>query len=108
MKQTRRYEFEGLSIDIPFHFDEKTGIYIEDYPDFVESPIWTPEGYRVMFAGEDACDYAQESSPGGCPDCGSCKFYQSAAEHTWFGVCKNDSQKRTLNVTEENFNEENC
>ncbi len=100
MKQTRRYEFEGVTLDIPLHFDESTGIYIEDYPDFIESPIWTPEGYPVMFAGEDACKFAEEATPGGCPDCGSCRFYRSAAEHTWFGVCGNDARKRTLSSKE--------
>ncbi len=94
MEQSRRYEFEGLTIDIPIHYDEDTGLYIEDYPDFLENPIYTPEGYPVMFAGEDACSVAEEATPGGCPDCGSCKYYRSAGTHTWFGVCGNDKKKR--------------
>ncbi len=94
METVRRYEFEGLSLDIPLRFDEAAGIYIEEYPDFVASPIHTPKGHPVMFAGEDACIHAEEATPGGCPDCGSCLHYRPAAEHTWFGVCSHQKNKK--------------
>ncbi len=94
MEQIRRYHFEGVTLDIPLHYDEKAGIYIEDYPDFVERPVWTPKGYPVMFAGEDACIHAEEATPGGCPDCGSCRHYRRAGEHTWIGVCGHEFRRR--------------
>ncbi len=89
MDKIRRYEIEGLTIDIPIYEDEKTGKIIEVYPDFLENPLWTSEGHRVLFAGTDACPIAEEDSPGGCPDCGSCKHFMRAGEQTWFGICKN-------------------
>ncbi len=99
MGTVRRYEFEGVVIEIPVHYDSGAGIYIEDYPDFAENPIWTEKGHQVMFVGEDACLYAEEKTEGGCPDCGSCKHYESAGEHTWFGICKN--KKRSTNIISE-------
>ncbi len=95
MKQTRRYAFEGVLLEIPLRYDERSGLYIEEYPDFVESPVWTPAGHPVMFAGEDACIYGEEAEPGGCPDCGSCKYYRPADTHTWIGVCGHSQRKQT-------------
>ncbi len=93
--KTRIYEFEGLVLEIPLHYDEQSGIYIEDYSEYIENTIRSPEGFPVMFAGEDACPYAQEATPGGCPDCGSCRFYRRAGEHTWIGICKNEHKQKT-------------
>ncbi len=87
MEEFRHYEFEGVCLDIPLRYDERSGIYIEEYPDFTENPVWTQEGCPVMFAGEDACPDAVATSPEGCPDCGSCKYYRSAGTHSWIGVC---------------------
>ena len=49
MPTSRHYEFEGVKIDIPMHYDEKAKMYIEDFPDFVENPLYTPAGCPVMF-----------------------------------------------------------
>ncbi len=96
MSEKRRYELEGLVIEIPVHFDEKANIFIEDYPDFIEKPIWTPQGHRVLFSGMDACALSEELTPGGCPDCGSCKYFCRAGENTWFGYCSNDKHKKNI------------
>ncbi len=94
MNEKRIYEIDGMMIEIPIHFDERAKIIIEDYPDFIEAPLWTPRGYRVLFSGTDACYFAQELTSGGCPDCGSCKYFQRAAENTWFGYCKNKNMMK--------------
>ncbi len=90
MKKTRRYEIENTVLNIPLKYDELSEIYIEDYTEYIENTVLSPDGYRIMFAGEDACKFSEEASPGGCPDCGSCKFYKRAGEHTWIGLCKNE------------------
>ncbi len=94
MDNTRRYEIEGLTMDIPVVLDEASQILLENYPDFIENPIWTPLGHRVLFSGTDACPLAEEASPGGCPDCGSCKHFRRAAAKTWFGICTNERSPR--------------
>ncbi len=103
MAPTQQYEVEGMLIDIPFCEAEKTGRIIELYPDFLGNPLWTPMGHRVLFCGTDACIAAVEATPGGCLDCGSCKYFQSASENTWFGVCTNKhSPRNTERVQNEN------
>ncbi len=94
MEQCHYYEFEGLTLDIPLLLDEVSGQYLEEYPDFVANPVHTPAGHPVMFAGEDACALAEEATPGGCPDCGSCLHYRPAGEHTWFGICRHPRNRR--------------
>lgn len=101
MAETRRYEFDGLTIDIPICFDERSKIYIEDYPDFVENPVWTGSGYRVLFCGMDACPVAERESEGICRDCGTCKYFMRAAEHTWFGCCTNKNSPINENPQKE-------
>lgn len=96
MAEIRRYEIDGITIDIPIYYDEQAKMYIEDYPDFIANPIWTKSGYRVLFSGTDACKHAEEAVPGGCLDCASCKSYESAAEHTWFGMCKHKEHNKNL------------
>ncbi len=91
--ETRRYEIDGMALEVPIHYDELSEMYIEDYSEYIENTVHTPSGFPVMFAGEDACKHASEESPGGCPDCGSCIHYLRAAEHTWIGICKNEHNK---------------
>ena len=94
METTRRYEFEGVVLEIPLHYDERSRMYIEEYPDFVNHPVYTPAGCPVFFSGEDACTLAQAEDGGDCPDCGSCRFFRPAGPHTWFGVCGHQEKRR--------------
>ncbi len=94
MEQTRRYELDGLILDIPLRYDERSGQYLEEYPDFIEHPMWTPAGSPVMFSGEEACPRAEEAEPGGCPDCGACRHYRRAGEYTLIGVCRHPDKRR--------------
>ncbi len=103
METIRRYTLDGMELRIPLRYDARAGVYIEDYREFIEKTIRTPGGRPVLFAGEDACPFGEEDGPGGCPDCGSCRFYCRAAEHTWIGICQNENNAhtRTLPPTKE-------
>ena len=98
MKKTRRYSIEGVQLEIPLHYDELTGKEIEIIPDFIENPVYTPEGCPVLFTGEDACEYGE--SPGGTPciDCGAYRFYRQMPG-TLIGVCGHQ-QKRHISSTD--------
>ncbi len=87
MNEAVTYILDGIKLCVPLRYDEKSGKAIEDYREWIENTVYTPFGHRVMFSGTDACEQAEEAAPGGCPDCGSCRFYRRAAEHTWIGVC---------------------
>ncbi len=100
MEKFRTYEIDGCRLEVPLYYDAQSRMYIEDYGKFIEHIHYTPVGHPVMFAGEDACPLAKEVSPGGCPDCGSCKYYKRAGEHTWIGVCKNERNHEHIRRSE--------
>ena len=93
MEKFRRYEFEGITIEIPLRYDELSKMYLEEYPDFSVNPVYTPEGCPVLFSGEDACIWAEAAEGEGCPDCGSCRFFRPAGSHTLMGVCGNEHRR---------------
>ncbi|MCD8364605.1 MAG: hypothetical protein LUC83_02095 [Clostridiales bacterium] len=87
MRKDRTYILDGMELRVPLRTDRKPGRPTEDYREWIENTVYTPLGHRIMFSGTDACSYAEETTPGGCPDCGSCRFYRRAGEHTWIGMC---------------------
>ncbi len=103
MGEARRYDLEGAILHIPLYYDEKTGQYLEDYPDLSENPVWTPQGYPVMFVGEDACEHAEAIGERRCVDCSGCRHYRRHSEHRLLGVCgneKNRNQQAIINMEE--------
>ncbi len=90
MEKMRRYNIEGLILDIPLYYDEQADMYIENYPDFIGNPIRTPNGHRVLFSGTDACPFGSDENDGDCLDCGACKYFKKAAERSWIGICTNE------------------
>ncbi len=91
---TKDYNIEGVLIKIPLQYDVRSGKYIELFPDFTQTPVYTPKGHPVMFTGEDACDYAVEIPYGKeCADCGSCRFYRQI-EGTLLGICMHERKRR--------------
>ena len=94
MEKTRRYEFEGVTLEIPLRYDARSRMYLEEYPDFIKDPVYTPEGCPILFAGEDACPHAEAADADECLDCGSCRFFRPAGPHTWIGVCGHKKKRR--------------
>lgn len=92
MGKLRRYNIEGAEFDVPLIYDERLGIYWEEYPDFIENPVYTSNDAQIMFTGEDACVYAEAAADEACIDCGSCRFYRQLP-HTLIGVCGHEKKK---------------
>ena len=92
MKKTRRHNIEGAVLDIPLRYDERTGRELEEYPDLISRPVYTPAGERVMLTVEDACPLA-ELRADGMRDCGSCLYYRQAPG-TLLGVCGHEKRRR--------------
>ena len=92
MKKTRRHNIEGAVLDIPLRYDERTGREIEEYPDLLREPVYTPAGERVLLTIEDACPLA-ELRADGMRDCGSC-FYYRQVPGTLLGVCGHEKRRR--------------
>ena len=92
MKKTIRHEIEGVIFEIPLLYDQRTGQLIEEYPDLLETPVYTPAGERVLLTIEDACTHAR-LRPDGMRDCGSCVYYRQSPE-CLLGVCGHEKQRR--------------
>lgn len=96
MEKTKKYSVEGMSLTIPLRYDKMSGKYIEVYPDFVENPVYTPEGYPIMLTIEDACECGEKRNAKEPPvDCGSCRFYRQLP-NTLIGVCGHEKRKKAL------------
>ena len=65
MGKTRQYNIEGVLLEIPLCYDKIAEREIEIFPDFIETPVYTPEGCPVLLTGEDDC--AQRPTPDGAP-----------------------------------------
>lgn len=94
MEKTRRYNIEGAILNIPLRYDKLSRMEIEEYPDFLEHPIYTPAGYPLMLTCEDACSHAETVGGELCIDCGSCRFYRQAP-NTLIGVCGHEKMRRS-------------
>ena len=73
LKRNQEYIFEGTVVNVHSQFDNGSGKYILDLPDFEERPLFTITGKPIVSAIQDACNYTEENTI----DCGSCRFYKS-------------------------------
>ena len=93
MAEIRRYEVEGAVLELTLRYDERTKMFLEEYPDLMEHPVYTPEGERVMLTIEDACAHGEAADGTRCIDCGSCVHYRQAPA-SLVGVCGHASHRR--------------
>lgn len=75
--------------EVVFKFDPEAERYIGDYPDFEQSPRYTPQGFKWINATQDGCKagvhkYYPEKD---CLDCGSCSFFTTEKSGDLIGVC---------------------
>ncbi len=87
VKKYRKYDFEGTVIDILSEYDEHSGLYFDDIPDFEETPLYTPTGKPIVSAVQDRCRHYDSDDDEA--DCGSCRFYQPNNLGDLIGVCAN-------------------
>ncbi len=94
MEKTKKYNVEGALLTIPLRYDEKSGKYMEVYPDFINNPVYTPEGHQIILTLEDACAFGeQKDTAEPLVDCGSCRFYRQAP-NTLIGVCGHEKKQK--------------
>ena len=44
MAKCVHFNIEGAKMDLPTHYDERSKMDIEQYPDLIENPVYTPKG----------------------------------------------------------------
>ena len=91
---------EGLIPEAPLEWDQLSGLYLEDYTSVWESPIYTPDGYRVMLTIEDTCSHAGVQA-GIYKDCGSYKYFRQKPD-SQLGVCHCEALRRKVPNDERN------
>lgn len=91
-KSEKLYHLDDIVFKVPIYYDEDSGKYFEEFPDFGETPAYTAEGYRCTTAMEDACSHGRAE---GYPDCGSCGYYERAKEGDLIGICRCSKNRKS-------------
>ena len=81
----RLYSLDGDSLEISFAYDKDLDKYFGNYPDFEETPRYTPNGKPWVNATFDGCIFADQRYG----DCGSCEHYITETPGDLIGICAN-------------------
>jgi len=87
VKRYQEFNFEGMVIKVLSEYDDTSGKYISEIPDFEEKPMHTPSGKPLVAAVQDRCNNV--TSSGIDSDCGSCEFYLPNNPGDLIGICTN-------------------
>ncbi len=82
-------KLHGVAFEIRYGYYEeidRTGEPVEIYPDFVENPVYTDDGYPFVTAMQDACSHHRSHRRATEPDCGSCQYLERGVE--LIGICR--------------------
>jgi len=82
----RTYTLCGDSLPVDFDYDEELGLLFGNYPDFCETPRYTPCGRPWVNVTFEGCPYV---SAGYC-DCGSCEHLKTQSPGDLIGICENE------------------
>lgn len=90
---SRRFDFDGVVLEFPSRIDAASGVEIVSWPDFEETPHYTPEGFRIMLSLDGPCAFSVPAHDGRCLECGSCFHFQRIPGEL-IGTCR--SPQRAL------------
>ena len=82
-EKLKTFQVDGDRFTVPYHFDERSDIFIGQFPSFEEEPRYTPNGRPWKNAVSIGCPYAA----GDYNDCGSCPYLVKANPQDIIGVC---------------------
>lgn len=81
--KNRTYTLDGDTLEVTFRYDELSGKYLGDYPDFVENPRYTPNGRPwVDVTCGDECPHCDAGNDGG-----ACGFFHREKDKDVIAVC---------------------
>ncbi len=92
MERVEIFNLDGVDVKVKFTFDKTANMYIGDYPDFEETPLYSPNGRPIVTATLDNCPH--NTSDGKFADCGSCKFFKTEDKNDLIGFCTNEALKK--------------
>lgn len=79
----RTFRIDGDAVSVELWFDEGSGAWLGEYPDFDTDPRWTPNGrpWKCVYATD--CPYADPR----WRDCGTCGHLKKEHPKDLVGVC---------------------
>lgn len=89
-KKRRIYHVDGDYLEVVYYYDEEVGQYFGEYPDFEETPRYTPNGRPWVNVTIVGCPHADKDYD----DCGSCQCMRREQPMDLIGVCMNDIYQR--------------
>ena len=89
-KKHRIYQIDGDFLEVLFEYDEESGQYFGDYPDFEETPRYTPSGRPWVNVTIEGCPHADQEYD----DCGSCQYMRREHPMDLIGVCDHNHYRR--------------
>ena len=93
-KERRRiFRMDDDTVEVTFVFDNESGIYLGEFPDFAEEPRYTPSGKPWVNVTNDSCQYAENEYS----DCGSCRFFSCEKSGDLIGICENELLRKGEN-----------
>ncbi len=93
---TRVFSFDGDSCEVVFQYNPDFGKYFGDYPDFEETPRFTPGGWPWITAMQEGCEYGRGKAGDmrRCFDCGSCIYFRRERPGDLIGICENEKNRK--------------
>lgn len=82
-EKRKTFRIDDDLLTVPYRYDEDTGLFIGQFPEFEEEPRYTPNGRPWKNVVSVGCPYAA----GDYDDCGSCPHLVKAAPQDIIGVC---------------------
>lgn len=92
----RVYSLLGDIVEVNLVFDTESEMYLGEFPDFAETPRYTPCGRPWVNVTYDGCPYAEDKYG----DCGSCKFFRCEHPGDLIGICENENLRKEIGKNE--------
>lgn len=108
---TKSFCFDGDICEVLFIYDPESGKHFGEYPDFEETPRYTPLGKPWVTAMRDGCPHgvSKYTERSRCLDCGSCIYFKQEHPGDLIGVCENERTHLPVpSFTPQNQTAEEC
>lgn len=86
MTKIRIVSLDQDTFELKYIYNEELEKYFGEYPDFNETPRYTPNGKPWVNVTDEDCPYCE----GEYGDCGSCPYLLKEQEKDLIGICTHE------------------
>jgi len=90
MEKMRVFDLDGDRLSVHFRYDPAFDVYLGSYPDFMETPRYTPNGRPWKSVVQDECPHADPQYR----DCGTCPHLKKEKSGDLIGVCFHEALRQ--------------